>query len=689
MAQEGYKPGGLDQDVVAALADMDNVLATLEFTEFECELTTYVKERYLRAVRHRQHMGVDQQLVMGAYAYRGMYDPAQLAQLEPGTHIYMPVTQVKCRAMQNWMVDILTNAVDRPYTLTPTPVPDIPPHLEAVATEKLMGYLRTGEIAPEQLAEMAEQARAIALQLVATNTKQAAEAMADRIGDQLSEGGWRDTFDELVVDASHLPAAVMVGPVVEDVKRVRWIDGQPQVRLDRVFRFRRVSPFDFFPAPGARTPQDAPYLIVVEHRSQDDLEMLKDLPGYNAEAIASLIAQQPYGNTKWHGGYGMSAMREEFEGGSREAAEVTPTQEWQVLHYYGKLPVRLAREYGVEIAPDKSYQGMVEVELEICAGFVLRAVTTPYPADRRPIYVFGFQRRAGTIWYDSLPWVLRDVQRGANAAMRALVKNMALSAGPVVEADIERMTEERDITSIVPYRVYKVTADPMKTTPSPALRFNQMQSTALHLLRVWAEFSNQADEVSGIPAYVAGNPDVAGAGRTLGGLAMLMGNAAKGIKRIIGHADNGLIQPMVEMLYMINMLYLDDDSVKADAQIVARGAAGLLQRELSQSRAIELLNVLLQPAVQQQGIVTPDKIQVLLRDIAASMGYDPDLVGNEAVEQQLMTALQTAGISLDGMAQPGVGSGAGVGVGSAVPQVPTLDGRSRPPVDPSSLEMIG
>lgn len=687
MAQEGYTPGGLNQEVVAALNDIDNVLSTMEFTEFEDELVCYVKERFIRAVRHRQRLGIDEQLELGAYAYRGMYSPGQLSQLEPGTHIYLPLTQVKCRSMQNWLVDIMANAVDRPYTLKPTPVPEIPPHLEQIATEKLMGYLRTGQIAPDQLAEMADQARSIALTLVASNTKQAADAMAAKIEDQLAEGGWRDTFDELVVDASHLPAAVMVGPVVEDMKRVRWVDGQPQQRIDRVFRFKRVSPFDFFPAPGTKSVQDAPYHIIVERKGQDDLEMMMDLPNYNAEAISALIAQQPYGNTKWHGGHGMSAMRDEFEGGDRETSQVTPTQEWHVLHYYGRLPVRLAREYGIDLSPEKSYQGMVEVELEICAGFVLRAVTTPYPVDRRPIYVFGFQRRAGTIWYDSLPWILRDVQRGVNASVRALVKNMALSAGPVVEADIDRLAEERDIEQVVPYRVYKVTSDAMKSTASPALRFNQMQSTALHLLRVWAEFANQADEVSGIPAYVAGNPSVAGAGRTLGGLAMLMGNAAKGIKRVIGQADNGLIQPMVEMLYMINMLYLDDASVKADAQIVARGAAGLLQRELSQSRAMDLLQILLQPAVQQTGIVTPDKVQLLLRDVASGMGYDPDIIGNEAVEAQLVNALQTAGIDFG--AQPGVTSPTGGGINPAVPQVPTLDARSAPATDPSSLEVIG
>lgn len=679
------EPGTRRPEVAGALDSLDAALAAIEGTEFEDELTLFVKRRFWNAAAHRQRTGIDEMLALGAYAYHGRYSPAQLAELEPGTHIYIPVTATKCRAMQNWLTDILSGAVDRPFTIQPTPVPDIPPHLEDVAVERLMAALQQGEVSPDNLAEMANKARSLALEMVAQNTKQACDGMADKINDQMLEGGWRDAFDELVVDMSHMPAAVMTGPHVETVERVRWMNGVPTMVEDRIFTFRRVSPFDAFPAPGATTPQGGAFFIVRKQLGPDDLEAAKYLPNYRPEVIEQLIAAYPNGNTLWPGYDGMRQARDEFELRDNSASSrPAPMQEWTVLHYYGKLPVRLAREYGIWIAPHKGWQDVVEVELEICAGYVLRGVENPYPAHRRPVYMVGFQRRAGTCWFESLPYVLRDVQRGANATMRALVKNMALSAGPVVEADMDRILNERDLDTVVPYRIYKVTSDPMQATPSPALRFNQMTSTALHLIRVYSEFSNMADEVSGIPAYVAGNPDVAGAGRTLGGLSMLMGNAAKGIKRVIGLTDNRLIQPVVEMMYMINMLYLDDDSVKADAQVVARGASGLLAKELSQSRAIDLLNVILQPAVQQQGIIPPAATQTLLRDVASSMGYDPSLIGDQAIQQQLMTAMQTAGIDIGGLG----GAQSVSQMQPAVQRMSGLDGRSQPPADPSAMEII-
>ncbi|MFV0512480.1 MAG: hypothetical protein ACK5MY_02420 [Jhaorihella sp.] len=676
-----YEPGGLNQATKAELEKLDLALAEMEQTEFEDALALLVKQRYDRAARHRVKIGIDDQLTLGAYAYRGEYTPSQLAELEPGTHIYIPITKKKCKAAQDWLFDILSGAIDRPFTLKATPVPEIPPHLEDVATEKLMGYLQQGRIAPEQIGQMAEEARAIALSLVANNTKQASARMADKIEDQLTEGGWRDVLDQVIVDVSHMPAGVVTGPFVERVERVRWIDGRPEIRRDRVFRYARVSPFDFFPAPGAAHVQTGSYVIIRKVMTQDDLAEAKNLPGYMTANIESLLAARPNGDTRWYGQDGSRSAKDHFEG---RDGDLPGEPEWHVMHYYGKIPMRLAIEYGVDLPGGWDHQSMVEVEIEACGNHVLRAVTSPYPAGRRPIYATGFMRKSGTVWFDALPWTLRDVQRGANAAMRALVKNMALSAGPVVEADMSRMTDEENLESVIPYRIYKVSTDPMAANVGPVMRFNQMQSTALHLLRVYAEFNLMADDVSGIPAYVAGNPDVAGAGRTLGGLAMLMGNAAKGIKRVVGLADNHLIQPLVEMMYMINMLYLDDMSVKADAQVVARGAAGLLQRELSQSRAIELLNILLQPAVQQQGIITPGQIQTLLRDVASNMGYDPELIGNEAVQSELMSALQTAGIDTGGVG--GIASASALQ--PAVPQLAQLDGRSQPPVDPSSLEVM-
>jgi hypothetical protein len=91
-------------------------------------------------------------------------------------------------------------------------------------------------------------------------------------------------------------------------------------------------------------------------------------------------------------------------------------------------------------------------------------------------------------------------------------------------------------------------------------------------MAVFEKWSQLADEYSGIPRYLTGDT-TGGAGRTASGLSMLISNAGKSIKQVIGNIDIGVFKPMLERLYYYNMRYADDPELKGDVQIVARGAA--------------------------------------------------------------------------------------------------------------------
>lgn len=672
--------GHRDPSVVQALTEADNALREITPMPFEDELARYIGERFEEARRVRASSGVDQEMVEAAYAYMGKYRPDEMARIEAGTEVYMGITQTKCRALQNWLADIMQNAIDKPFTLRPTPIVDVPPHLEEVAVHRLVQEATQGGLDADQLRDMVEQARALALDRAAASAAKASKRMESKIEDQLLEGGWRDTYDQFVVDISSMPAAVVRGPVVSRKRRVSYANGTAQDVEEDVLTFRRISPFDFFPAPGAATPQEAAYLIERAQMTQSQLVKLKRTVGAQPEIISALLAAQPHGYKPWPTA-STDDTKKEYEANVLSHS-TGPDRTYEVAIYNGELPVHLAMQYG--LSPDGDYQDFLEVEVWACGGYILRAIANPYPLGRRPIYVSGFQRRAGSIWFDSLPKVLSNCQRMCNAAARATVKNMAFSAGPIAEVDVSLIPNEENLESVQPYKIYKVTKDPIQGDGA-AWRFTQIDSVSPHLLRVYDRFSVEADNISGVPAFVVGNPDVAGAGRTLGGLSMLMGNAAKGIKRVVAFTDNLVIQPVVEMMFALNMLYSSDDTLKADAQVVARGASGLLQKELSQSRAIELLQVLVQPIVAQSGFVPPEAIPRLLRDVAAGMGYDPDIIPDPVAGQDIASLLQNAGVIAPGAAPAQVGPTnppTVVGPAGGGAPIPGLDGRSQPPPMP-------
>ena len=70
---------------------------------------------------------------------------------------------------------------------------------------------------------------------------------------------------------------------------------------------------------------------------------------------------------------------------------------------------------------------------------------------------------------------------------------------------------------------------------------------------------------------------------------MMIGNASKVIKRVVGGIDFAIITKALERLYYYNMRYLDDPDLKGDVRIVARGAMSLATKEAAQVRRNEFL----------------------------------------------------------------------------------------------------
>ena len=164
-----------------------------------------------------------------------------------------------------------------------------------------------------------------------------------------------------------------------------------------------------------------------------------------------------------------------------------------------------------------------------------------------------------------------------NAAARSLANNMGISSGPQVGVNISRLPAGEDITQMYPWKIWQFKQSEYGDSSQP-MTFFQPNSNAQELMSVFTKFMELADEVSGIPRYMTGQ-HVPGAGRTSSGLSMLMSNAGKSIKQVIGNVDHDVISPMVQRQYQRNLRYSDDPDLIGDVQIVARGAMSLVVKE--------------------------------------------------------------------------------------------------------------
>ncbi|MFP3670459.1 hypothetical protein SB717_35820, partial [Priestia sp. SIMBA_032] len=82
-------------------------------------------------------------------------------------------------------------------------------------------------------------------------------------------------------------------------------------------------------------------------------------------------------------------------------------------------------------------------------------------------------------------------------------------------------------------------------------------------------------------------------------LSMLMESANKGIKDAIRHIDRGVVRRVIEALWLFNMRYSDDNAIKGDCKVVARGANAMLQREQTLNARTQFLSFTNNPTDMQ------------------------------------------------------------------------------------------
>jgi hypothetical protein len=571
----------------------------------------------------------------------GEYEPEKLAAIhrQGGSEVYMMITEVKCRAAESWLRDILLDTGTPPWDIQPTPIPDLSPaQLQDLrnAFADMVARLLQEELRAMTPHEMAEAKEAVA-QEYRFKLLQAAQNRADKmkhkISDQFAQGGWADCFNDFITDLVTYPAAILKGPVVRRQRTLGWeqdASGRTMaIPVDRIApEYERVDPFNFYPEPGITNIQDG-YCFQHHPLTRTMLADLIGMPGYDDQAIRKLLEE---GNGSSWINQDIELIKEEEE--RKYYTEMRPTQIFDALEFWGKISGAMLREWGMseDEVPDAALE--YDANVWVCGNFVLKAVLNYDPLGEKPYAKTSFIKCPGAFWGKGIPEIIEDLQNVCNAAARALVNNMGISSGPQVEVNLERIPPNEDITQIYPWKIWQVTNDPTGSS-APAVRFTQPEANAQTLMGVYERFSRLADEHSGIPAYLYGDLNVQGAGRTSSGLSMLMGSAGKGIRQVVMHIDSDVIKPVVERQYIYNMRYDEDESIKGDLQILPRGAINLANRETMNVRRIEFLNATANPADME--LMGPEGRAALLREVAKSLQMPTDEI---IPSRETMTLMQ-------------------------------------------------
>lgn len=603
------------------------------------ELASHILKCWHKARDARSE--VTRAMTTAVLAKEGKYDPemAQVLARQGGSAIYMMLFATKARQAKALVGDVvLGSGADKPWTVRPTPIPELPEDVMAGVLKGTAQVVAEAEMSGvpmsvEDVSRMLRDARDKAMHALNEEARHRTDNLERRMNDLLHEGGLYPALDEFLDDMMTFKTAFLKGPVVRRRGTLKWRTtgegiSEPVVEEELQPTWERVDPLAMYPSKGARSVQDG-YLIELHDLTPHALEEMIGVEGYSEDAIRQVIAENETGRLPgW--------THRDVDGYERAHGEA-PEDTVQALQFWGRVTGHALLDWGMDEAdvpdPAKSY----DVEAWLVDRWVIKAVINADPLAQRPYFACSFERVPGSVWGTSLFDTMRDCEDMCNAAARALSNNMGLASGPQVGVNVDRLPPGEDITALYPWKLWQFTSDPAGGSAAP-MSFFQPTSNATELMRVYDRFSMLADEYTGIPRYMAGlGGGEGGAGRTASGMSMMIGNANKTIKKLVAQLDVQVFTPLLESLHHYIMRYVDDSAAKGDVRIVARGALSMAVKEAAQVRRNEFLAATANPIDMQ--IVGLEGRAAILREAAKSLDMNPDLIVPPLSELKMRAAV--------------------------------------------------
>ena len=618
----------LGPEGISAAAD-----ASEEELEELASLGSILKSKYTEYKDARDD--IEDDWIEDLRAFMGQYDPDVLSKIQSKgdrSQVYVGLTRTKVLAAYSRITDLLFQPGQKFFSIEKTPLSKQPlveqelaerAALEIQQAAEQVGTAGIEELVMARLSELTEEIEA--------ETEQRVKNMEEAILDQALENNLEGKMKDAIMEQVIFGTGAMKAGTLRIEKDHKWIKGDEGFNLiyeeNAMPEMEAVSIFDLYPDPHATSVDDMRDIFRRHIISRTEFNALKDYPGFNVDLINECIEMNPEGNHD----------EAQHEVDRRNIANVndsnTNTEKFEVLEYWGSLNGHDLEDAGVEFGEDDDLSMEYDANIWMVSGKVIKAQLNPLPGGVIPYFIFPYEKNPHAFWGTGVPRMMRDSQATMNAATRIYLDNVALSSGPMVEVNTDIMASGEDPTELYPWRVFLREGGDGN---QPMVRFYQPQSNSPALVSVIELFRRFADETTALPSYTHGQTQ-SSLNRTATGISILMSNANIVLKSVIKNIDDFLTKPMIRSLYDWNMTWNENENVKSDMRIVAKGSTALIQKEVQSQRLLQFLSLINNPLDAQ--MVDREK---LLTDIAKSLDIDPDEVIKTQKEMMDEQALQQA-----------------------------------------------
>lgn len=466
--------------------------------------------------------------------------------------------------------------------------------LPAQAATKFDGAKRLREIERQQQREI-ELAR-----------KRAA-AMQRLIDDQLTESMYPAQCRDTIGDMCKLGSGVLKGPIINDRPRGAWqpVEGQSNVYeltrpKDPNPKARRVDLWHFFPDPSAQSMEDCEYTFERHLPNKKQFRRMAKEMGWNQHTVARLLREGPRAHSPGPN------QDLNFISELRSLESQTTTKDgvdslkdrYCVWEYHGPLEAEQisamlhASGRGEEARKiDQSAALDVPMVRIFFCGHDLLMIDPEYLLDSgASMYsVATFEKGEATVLGGvGVPRLMRSEQAMINSAMRMMMDNAALAAGPQVVIDKESIVPENGKWKLTPRKVWQWITGPGGTKrENPFQTFNipMNQEMLAAIVQLALRF---VDEAVAMPLIAQGEMG-AHVTQTSSGMSMLFNSANVGFRRVVKNWDDDVTAGMISRFYDFNMQFSEREDVKGDMKVEARGTSVLLVREIQAEQLMAII----------------------------------------------------------------------------------------------------
>jgi len=491
--------------------------------------------------------------------------------------VYIGLTRQKTNAAEARISDILLPTDDRNWGIKPTPKPKI---MAMSRDTQMAGDKETGQplLDPDTGEPLAMRDIARAAMKMA---REKSDAMQLEIEDQLVECDYNGELRKVIHNSARLGTGVIKGPIVTNRTRKAWqpykdMEGNTIHQLDIVNEVTpasfSVDPRNIWPDPGCGDSiHNGKGIYEREQLTSRQVRDLAKQPGFMKDQLRKVLEEGPKKS---------ATFQELKDDDQRDIARDV----YEMWSYWGEVDHDDLEAAGIKVG-EKDELRAVSACVVMINSTIVKAFLNPLEGGDLPYDFYVWERVSDSVWGYGIPYLMRAQQKVLNAAWRQMMDNAGVSSGPQIIVKAGAIQPADKQWQISARKIWFATDEVDDVRKAfTAVEFNSHQVELSGIIKMAMEL---ADMETGVPVIMQGEKGAAP--DTVGGMQMLMNSANVVLRRLVKQFDDMVTRPHIRRYYDYNMMYNEDEEIKGDFSIDARGSSALLIRDIQNQAFLNLL----------------------------------------------------------------------------------------------------